>query len=101
MTLWTDQSAHAPELDGYARVQQCNIKRMRWADLNQADVSIYHPTGNTSVEFAWDVSRFHPGAPSCTRRDDLHGLYRGLHQRCGDPGLLWTGCRTVRLEGPS
>ena len=85
VTLWTDQSAHAPELDGYARVQQCNIKRMRWADLNRADVSIYHLTGNTSVEFAWDVSRFHPGV-IVLHGDDLHGLYRGLHQRCGDLG---------------
>ena len=85
MTLWTDQPDHAPELDGYARVQHCDMKRMRWADLNRADVSIYHLTGNTSVEFAWDVSRFHPGVV-ILHGNDLHGLYRGLHQRCGDLG---------------
>ena len=83
VTLWTDQTDPAPELAGYARVQRCDMEQMRWADLNRADVSVYHLTGDTSVKFAWDVSRLHPGV-IVVHGDNLHGLYRGLHQRFGD-----------------
>lgn len=62
VTLWVHEPNWSPELEEHARVRRYDPDNVPWAEINAADVTIYH-LGN-HPEFhgpIWQVSRQHPG----------------------------------------
>jgi glycosyltransferase involved in cell wall biosynthesis len=62
IVLWTDQAEWDPLLEKYGAVRYYQPEQMPWAEINRADMSIYHignnPSGHGSI---WQVSRSHQG----------------------------------------
>jgi len=62
VVLWTDQAAWSPLLEEYAEVRCFRPDQISWADINRADICIYHignhPLFHGSI---WQASRRHPG----------------------------------------
>src|SRR3982751_4611802 len=62
VTLWTDQDKWDNSLNEYAEVRRYKLRRMRWAELNRGDMSIYHIGNNPLFHGSvWQVSQRHPG----------------------------------------
>jgi glycosyltransferase involved in cell wall biosynthesis len=62
VTLWTHEVSWSPELEEHARVLHYDPANMPWAEINAADVTIFH-VGNHPEFHApiWQVNRQHPG----------------------------------------
>ena len=102
LTLWTDQGNWNRQLENYATVRTFDPRRMKWPELQRADVTFYH-IGNNHLFHAsiWQVSRQHPGIvvlhdlrvhnffDSLYRGQwrDVAGYYREMHRYYGDEGL--------------
>ena len=62
ITLWTDQPSWDRELEKFASVRRYRLSRMAWAELNRADMTIYHIGNNPDFHGSiWQVSRQLPG----------------------------------------
>lgn len=62
ITLWTDQSSCSLELEQYANIRHYDLANLLWADLNQADLNIYHIGNNPSFHNnIWQISCQCPG----------------------------------------
>lgn len=62
VTLWAHEVSWSPELEEHARVFHYDPTNMPWAEINAADVTIFH-IGNHPEFHApiWHVNRQHPG----------------------------------------
>lgn len=62
IALWVHEPTWAEELGRHARVRQYDPATPPWADINDADLTIYH-LGNQAEDYApiWRVNRQHPG----------------------------------------
>jgi glycosyltransferase involved in cell wall biosynthesis len=85
--LWTDQDRWDTSLHQHAvEVRRYKLRRMRWAELNRGDMSVYH-IGNNSLFHGsvWQVSQRHPGI--VVLHDlRLHHFFAGLYlNRWRDP----------------
>jgi glycosyltransferase involved in cell wall biosynthesis len=62
VTLWAHEVSWSPELEEHARVLHYDPTNMPWAEINAADVTIFH-IGNHPEFHApiWQVNRQHPG----------------------------------------
>jgi glycosyltransferase involved in cell wall biosynthesis len=81
LTLWAHEGSWSPELEEHARVLHYNPANMPWAEINAADVTIFH-LGNHPEFHApiWQVNRQHPGI--VVLHDlDLQQLFAGLVTR--------------------
>jgi glycosyltransferase involved in cell wall biosynthesis len=62
VTLWTNQAGWDPEVSHHAHVRRYDADRIAWADVNRADVSIYHMGNNPEAHAAiWGIAHQHPG----------------------------------------
>ncbi|MBH8566849.1 glycosyltransferase [Nostoc sp. CENA67] len=60
--LWTDQSTWNSEVEKYAKVCQYNFVNVPWAEINEADLNIYHIGNNTNFHYeTWQISQQCPG----------------------------------------
>lgn len=80
VTLWTDQDKWDGSLDEYAEVRRYKVRRIRWAELNRGDMSIYHIGNNPLFHGSiWQVSQRHPGV--VVLHDlRLHHFFAGLYR---------------------
>lgn len=79
VTLWTDQDRWDSSLHKQAEARRYKLRRMRWAELNRGDMSIYH-IGNNALFHGpiWQVSQRHPGI--VVLHDlRLHHFFAGLY----------------------
>lgn len=78
--LWTDQDRWDRSLDGQAEVRRYKLRRMRWAELNRGDMSIYNIGNNPLFHGSvWQVSQRHPGI--VVLHDlRLHHFFAGLYR---------------------
>src|SRR5947209_2122670 len=62
VTLWTDQTEWDAALEQQARVRNYRVGAVPWAEINDADVSVYHIGNNHPFHAAiWEISRRNPG----------------------------------------
>ncbi len=55
--LWTNQSIWCSDIEEYAQVHYYQIDRMPWAEINQADLNIYHIGNNADFHAdIWHIS---------------------------------------------
>jgi glycosyltransferase involved in cell wall biosynthesis len=81
VTLWVHEVSWSPELEEHARVLHYDPTNMPWAEINAADVTIFH-IGNHPEFHApiWQVNRQHPGI--VVLHDlDLQQFFAGLVTR--------------------
>jgi glycosyltransferase involved in cell wall biosynthesis len=80
VTLWTAQDKWDSSLKQHAEVRRYKLRRMRWAELNRGDMSIYHIGNNPLFHGAiWQVSQRHPGL--VVLHDlRLHHFFAGLYR---------------------
>ena len=64
LVLWSDQDGDVPPPPGVpAEVRRYRPGEVPWAELNRADMTVYHLGNNNEHHGAiWQVSRRHPGA---------------------------------------
>src|SRR5262249_47603326 len=61
VVLWSDRDEWDRALEEHARVRYYHPEHPPWAELNRADLSVFH-TGNSPWHAAlWGVNRSHPG----------------------------------------
>jgi len=62
VTVWTDQTECDAAIEGVVPVQRYHPERILWAELNYAQMNVYH-IGNNPLfhDSIWDVSRRQPG----------------------------------------
>lgn len=80
VVLWTDQTAWSPILEDYVEVRCFQPEQISWADINRADMSIYH-IGNHPLYHGsiWQASRRHPGI-IILHEFRLQHLFAGLYK---------------------
>jgi len=79
VTLWTDQMDWDAQVEEYATVRRYDPDCAQWAELNRADMSVYH-IGNSQFHGAiWRVSREAPGVV-VLHDVRLQDLFRSVHQ---------------------
>jgi glycosyltransferase involved in cell wall biosynthesis len=81
VTLWVHEVSWSPELEEHSRVLHYDPTNMPWAEINAADVTIFH-IGNHPEFHApiWHVNRQHPGI--VVLHDlDLQQFFAGLVTR--------------------
>ncbi|HEX8650155.1 MAG TPA: glycosyltransferase [Pyrinomonadaceae bacterium] len=80
VTLWTDQDKWDSRLNEHAEVRRYKLRRMRWAELNRGDMSIYHIGNNPLFHGSiWQVSQRHPGLV-VLHDQRLHHFFAGLYR---------------------
>jgi len=62
VVLWTDQDEWDKSLEQTVSVRRFTAEALPWAELNRADLNVYHIGNNSPYHSAiWRVSRQHPG----------------------------------------
>jgi glycosyltransferase involved in cell wall biosynthesis len=80
VTLWTDQEHWETGLQRYAEVRRYSPERVPWAELNRAQLSIYHIGNNPLFHGSiWQVSRAAPGLV-VLHDMRLHHFFDGLYR---------------------
>jgi glycosyltransferase involved in cell wall biosynthesis len=80
VVLWTDSREWDEGLKEYAEVRFFQAGNIRWEEVNQADMSIYHIGNNPLFHGAiWQVSRQHPGIV-VLHDERLHHFFDGLYR---------------------
>jgi glycosyltransferase involved in cell wall biosynthesis len=80
VTLWTDQEHWDAGLKRYAEVRRYSPERVPWAELNRADMSIYHIGNNPLFHGSiWQLSRAAPGLV-VLHDMRLHHFFDGLYR---------------------
>jgi glycosyltransferase involved in cell wall biosynthesis len=90
VTLWTDQTDFDPNLKQLASVRKYEPDRVKWEELNRADVCIYNLGNNPLFHGAiWQLARRHAGIV-ILHDTRLHHFFDGLYRvRWRDlPGYL-------------
>jgi glycosyltransferase involved in cell wall biosynthesis len=80
VTLWTDQEHWDAGLKRYAEVRRYSPERAPWAELNRADISVYHIGNNPLFHGSiWQLSRAAPGLV-VLHDMRLHHFFDGLYR---------------------
>ncbi|MGI9168339.1 MAG: glycosyltransferase [Pyrinomonadaceae bacterium] len=80
VTLWTDQRDWDRQLAEFVEVRVYKVKKIPWADLNRADMTVYQIGNNPLFHGSiWQVSRRHPGV-IVLHDDRLHHFFDGLYR---------------------
>jgi glycosyltransferase involved in cell wall biosynthesis len=80
VTLWTDQDYWDEGLKRYAEVRRYKPERAPWAELNRAEMSIYHIGNNPLFHGSiWHLSRAAPGIV-VLHDMRLHHFFDGLYR---------------------
>ncbi len=80
VTLWTDQRDWDRQLEKFADVRSYRLERMRWAELNRADMTFYQMGNNPRFHGTiWQVSRLHAGVV-VLHDFRLHHFFDGLYR---------------------
>jgi glycosyltransferase involved in cell wall biosynthesis len=80
VTLWTDQEDWDAALKRYAEVRRYSPERVPWAELNRADMSVYHIGNNPLFHGSiWQLSRAAPGLV-VLHDMRLHHFFDGLYR---------------------
>jgi glycosyltransferase involved in cell wall biosynthesis len=80
VTLWTDQESWDAGLKSYAEVRRYTPERVPWAELNRAEMSIYHIGNNPLFHGSiWQLSRAAPGIV-ILHDMRLHHFFDGLYR---------------------
>ena len=62
IVLWTDQESWDAAVEDYAEVRSYRLKKMPWAEVNRATISIFHIGNNHRFHGPiWQVSQRHAG----------------------------------------
>ena len=81
VTLWTNQPHWSSELERDAKVRHYQLDRMPWAEINQADLNIYHIGNNADFHGSiWQVSRQCPGLV-ILHDFKLHEFFIGIYRK--------------------
>ncbi len=81
VTFWTDQTVSRLAVDTPADVRQFTPDRPPWAELNHADVNVYHIGNNPQWHAAiWQLSRQQPGLVVLHETHLMH-LFLGIYQQ--------------------
>ncbi len=80
MTLWTDQTKWDAKLKQHAEARSFRLGRLKWAELNRADMCIYNLGNNPLYHGSiWQIARRHAGLV-ILHDTRLHHFFDGLYR---------------------
>jgi glycosyltransferase involved in cell wall biosynthesis len=80
VTLWTDQTKWDAKLKHHAEVRSFRLGRLKWAELNRADMCIYNLGNNPLYHGSiWQIARRHAGLV-ILHDTRLHHFFDGLYR---------------------
>ena len=80
IVLWTEETKWDKQLEQYAQVKCYQLNNIRWSDINDADLNVYH-IGNNSLFHSsiWEISNKCPGIV-VLHDFTLHEFFFGIYK---------------------